>query len=88
MTSHIHGLQNTCAQCVITGKVRESKQTAHSSSDPELRTSFILFTSFSRNSSGVLFTKYIQKATAYVIPIINQHGSTNTNIINLYHTEI
>lgn len=50
----MHALQNTCAQCVITGRVSDSKQTVHSSSEPELRTNLILLTNVSCNSSGVL----------------------------------
>lgn len=55
MTWQIQGLQNTCAQCVITGTVKESKQIAHSSSEPELRINFIFLINFVRSSSGVSF---------------------------------
>lgn len=57
MTWQMQGLQNTCAQCVITGTVRESKQIAHSSSEPELRISFIFLINFVLSSSGVSFPR-------------------------------
>jgi len=61
MTSEIHSLQNTCAQRVITGRVSDSKQTAHSSSEPELRTNFILLTKVSCSSSGVLLPANMER---------------------------
>lgn len=53
MTWQMQGLQNTCAQCVITGNVNESRQIEHSSSEPELRINFIFVTSIFLSSSGV-----------------------------------
>lgn len=57
MTWQIQGLQKTCAQCVMTGAIKESKQIAHSSSEPELRINFIFFINFFRSSSGVSFPR-------------------------------
>ena len=36
----------------MTGAIKESKQIAHSSSEPELRINFIFFINFFRSSSG------------------------------------
>lgn len=57
MTWQMQGLQKTCAQCVITGTVKESKQIAHSSSEPELRINFIFLINFFRSSSGLSFPR-------------------------------
>lgn len=77
MTWQMQGLQNTCAQCVITGNVNESRQIEHSSSEPELRINFIFVTNIFLSSSGVSLPtkkkdaqKLVSDQTLYVTRIV------------------